>query len=419
MQLTLRTLMQAGPAQANELFTKLAETSDGALKTRERLFAELKAELEQHADLEEQHLFPVLRKHAETKELVVGAIKDNKELRGQLAELDALPKNDETFLAKLSELRKTFRQHARDETKELLPAVQKALSEEQVQGVTEKMEAGLAEAEQVRHDQAEERRAAARQEREQAEAQAQPERKRQEQADAQAREHEAAEREREAVARRTREAAQQTAEAVVRTAEVAGESARQITRSVTEGAQRVATAAAAAAPTTGFLFWDMMFGMSGLQPGRSAANRGADASQADTGARDISGEEQVIPLAEEVLTVGTRKVSSGTTRVRRYIVETPVEQQVTLVRERVVVERRRPVTDAVTGEALTELTVEVTETDEVPVVGKTVRLKEEVVVRTERTEHVETVRDTVRQEEVEIEHTDAKRPARVRMPARA
>ncbi len=90
-----------------------------------------------------------------------------------------------------------------------------------------------------------------------------------------------------------------------------------------------------------------------------------------------------------------------------------------LVRERVVVERRRPVTDTVTGEMLTELTIEVTETDEVPVVGKTVRLKEEVVVRTERTERVETVRDTVRQDEVEIEHADAKRPARQRVPARA
>jgi hypothetical protein len=53
MHLTLRTLMQAGPAKANELFARLAETSDGALKTRERLFAELKAELETHADLEE------------------------------------------------------------------------------------------------------------------------------------------------------------------------------------------------------------------------------------------------------------------------------------------------------------------------------------------------------------------------------
>ena len=53
-----------------------------------------------------------------------------------------------------------------------------------------------------------------------------------------------------------------------------------------------------------------------------------------------------------------------------------------------------------------------------PVVGKTMRLKEEIVVRTERTEHVETVRDTVRHDEVDIEHAGAKRPARLRAPAR-
>ncbi len=408
--MTLRTLMQAGPAKANDLFTRLAETSDGALKTREKLFAELKGELEAHTKLEEQHLFPVLRKHAETKELVAGAIKDNKELHAALAELDALPKNDEAFLSKVSDLRKAFRQHARDEAKELLPAVQKALSEEQVQGIAEKMEASLAEAEQAKHDQEEEKRANARREREQVELQAQQEasaeQERQEQAEAKARQEKAAERERQAVAHRAREAAVQTTEAVVRTAEVAAEGARQVTRSVTEGAQRVA-AASTSPLTTGFMFWDMMLGMSGLQPGRSAASRGADASQAGA-----SGQEQVIPLAEEVLTVSTRKVSSGTARIRRYVIETPVEKQVTLVRERVVVERRRPATDAATGETLTELTIEVTETDEVPVVGKTVRLKEEVVVRTERSERVETVRDTVRQDEVEIEHADAKRAAR-------
>ena len=168
--MTLRTLMQAGPAKANELFTRLAETSGTAVRTRERLFAELKGELEAHTDLEEQHLFPVLRKHAEAKELVAGAIRDNKELRAALAELEVLPKNDETFLAKLAELRRTFRQHARDEKKELLPAVQKALSEEQVQGITDKMETSLAEAEQTKQDQAEERRASARHEREQARA---------------------------------------------------------------------------------------------------------------------------------------------------------------------------------------------------------------------------------------------------------
>src|SRR4051812_24610333 len=121
--------MLAGPTKANELFARLAETSDGALKTRERLFAELKTELETHVALEEQHLFPVLRKHAEAKEIVAAAIKDNRELRAQIAELDTLPKNDEAFVAKLAELKRAFRQHARDESKELLPAVQRALSE--------------------------------------------------------------------------------------------------------------------------------------------------------------------------------------------------------------------------------------------------------------------------------------------------
>src|SRR3954468_22013132 len=170
--MSLRTLMQAGPAKANELFAKLSETSDGAVKTRDKLFAELKAELELHISLEEQHLFPILRRNAETKDLVAEAIKDNKELRAKLAELEALPKNDEAFPERLKELQKTFRQHARDEKRELLPAVQQALSEAQVQAVVDKIEAGVAEADKARQDEIEARRLKARQEREEAERQA-------------------------------------------------------------------------------------------------------------------------------------------------------------------------------------------------------------------------------------------------------
>jgi iron-sulfur cluster repair protein YtfE (RIC family) len=168
--MTLRTLMRAGPAKANELFARLSETTDGAVKTRGKLFAELKSELELHISLEEQHLFPILRRNAETKGLVAEAIKDNKELRAKLVELDALPKDDETFYERLKELQKSFRQHARDEKRELLPAVQRALSDEQVQGIVEKIEAGVAEAEQAKQDELGERRAKARQEREQQEA---------------------------------------------------------------------------------------------------------------------------------------------------------------------------------------------------------------------------------------------------------
>ena len=173
----------------------------------------------------------------------------------------------------------------------------------------------------------------------------------------------------------------------------ADESAKQVVQSAAEGAQRMARA-----PTsTGSVLWDAMFDMWSAPLGRSVA-RPSDIQRS-------SQAEEIIPLAEETLIVGKQTVTSGTTTVRRVVVETPVEQQVSLYDEKVIVERRRPVTDAATGETLTELTIEMIESSEVPVVGKSVKVREEVVVRRERTSRVETVRDTVRRDEIEIEQS--------------
>jgi len=238
--LTLRTLTQAGAAKANELFTTLSETSDGALKTREKLFAELKTELNRHADLKQQHLFPALKKHADTKELVAAAASGIEEVRAKLAELDALPKNHETFLANVVELRKLFRQHVRNETKELLPAVQKALGEEQVQELTEKIESSLAEAERTKHDDVGKKRAAAQQEGARAEQERQ-------QAEQRAQQEAAAKQKQQEAERRAREAALQIAAAETRTVEIVSESAPEAAWSVTENDQDVATGVLGAA----------------------------------------------------------------------------------------------------------------------------------------------------------------------------
>ena len=370
--MTLRSLMR--PAKANELFAKLSETSDGAVKTRERLFAELKADLEFHTSLEEQHLFPVLRRNPETKDLVADAIRDNKELRAKVAELDGMAKNDAIFSERLSELQKVFRQHARDR-KELLPAVQLALSEEQVQGVTDKMEAGIAGAEQAKQDEAEERRAKARQEREEAEFIARQAELR-EQQDARVR----------AQARQIADAALKPVAAM---AKAVDEAARQT--NATLGAEAGRTQFPALGLTNMFL-WPWLTPM----------------QNGSTKARGVSGMEEVILLGEEVLEVGKRTENRGTVRIRRFVVETPIERQVTLQSERVVVERRRPVSDKVTGEILTEVTVEIVETEEVPTVEKRLRLREEIVVRTERAQRIETVKETVRRDEVEIQQPSRK-----------
>jgi uncharacterized protein (TIGR02271 family) len=118
-----------------------------------------------------------------------------------------------------------------------------------------------------------------------------------------------------------------------------------------------------------------------------------------------------IPLSEEELAVGKRAINRGTTRLRRFVVETPVEEHVSLRDETVSVERR-PITDArpVSEADFTVKVIEMTETDEEAVVSKTARVKEEVVVRRAANERTETVRDTVRREDVEItKEPDAER----------
>ena len=116
-----------------------------------------------------------------------------------------------------------------------------------------------------------------------------------------------------------------------------------------------------------------------------------------------AGDKEVLALSEEQLAVGKRLVNRGTSRIRRFVVETPVEEAVTLRSESVSIERRPVAAGTKPSDAtFTDRTIEVAETDEEAVVSKTARVKEEVVINKAATERVETVRDTVRHEDVEI-----------------
>jgi stress response protein YsnF len=111
---------------------------------------------------------------------------------------------------------------------------------------------------------------------------------------------------------------------------------------------------------------------------------------------------EVIPLGEEVLNVGTRVVPGETTVIRREVVEAPVERQVKLRQERVIVERRPAGAARSTDDVLTNKVSEMTDTTEVPVVWKSTHVREEVVLRKEVTEQLETVRDVVRRDSVQV-----------------
>jgi uncharacterized protein (TIGR02271 family) len=123
-------------------------------------------------------------------------------------------------------------------------------------------------------------------------------------------------------------------------------------------------------------------------------------------------EQATIPVVEEQLRVGTRVVQSGGVRIFSRTREIPVEERVQLREERATVTRRptdRPVSDQ--DRPFEEKSFEVLESREEPVVGKTARVVEEVVVGKETRQREERVHDSVRKTEVEVQQA-AEHPTR-------
>jgi len=120
-------------------------------------------------------------------------------------------------------------------------------------------------------------------------------------------------------------------------------------------------------------------------------------------------EEEHIPLVEEELRVGKREVARGGARVRSYVQERPVHEQVSLREEHVSVERR-PVDQPLgrgdldrNSDMLRDRTIEMTETAEEAVVGKEARVREELVLKKTAEQRTEQIDETVRRTEVEVD----------------
>jgi stress response protein YsnF len=116
-------------------------------------------------------------------------------------------------------------------------------------------------------------------------------------------------------------------------------------------------------------------------------------------------EQQVLPIPKEELRIGKRQVQSAKTyRVSTTVVEVPVEEQVNLRAETVVIERRPTKGTTVRGgQSFQNHVIEVHEMYEEPVIGKVITQAEEMVIYKTLSERTATVRETVRQTRVNVE----------------
>jgi len=116
----------------------------------------------------------------------------------------------------------------------------------------------------------------------------------------------------------------------------------------------------------------------------------------------------VLRLAEEQLNVGKEMVKTGETRVRRFVTEREVAQDISLHEEHAQI-MRRVVSDpnSIVDVDWADRTIHVVETAEHALVSKSARVVEEVELSKIGSDHVETVHEKLRRQQVEIERVGA------------
>jgi len=115
-------------------------------------------------------------------------------------------------------------------------------------------------------------------------------------------------------------------------------------------------------------------------------------------------ERDTFPVVQEELEVGKREVETGRLRVFSRPTERSVSETVNLHEEHAQIERHA-VDRVATPADLAPRTVEIRETEEVPVVAKTARVVEEVSVAKQGTDRTEVINETLHGNEVEVERS--------------
>jgi len=141
-------LLKKDHATVKALFKQFEAAGDRAGQKKQRLFDEIKTELDVHAAIEEEIFYPAMQevRSKEVKDLVLEALEEHKVVKTLLAQIAALRPSDEKFDAKVKVLQENVEHHADEEEKEMFPQAKKQLSDEKRKDLGKQMEARKARA---------------------------------------------------------------------------------------------------------------------------------------------------------------------------------------------------------------------------------------------------------------------------------
>ena len=133
-------LLKADHEKVAGILETIEETTERAVKGRDELFARLKAELDLHAMIEEEILYPALEETEEAREITLEAYEEHRLVKQLLAELEAEPKDTEEWTAKFTVLKENIEHHVEEEEGEMFKKARQALSEEEIETLGDRLQ---------------------------------------------------------------------------------------------------------------------------------------------------------------------------------------------------------------------------------------------------------------------------------------
>ena len=132
------SLLKADHRKVAELFERLEKTSG---KRKLEVFAQIKAELDLHALIEEKVFYPALEKPEETHDLTLEAYEEHKQVKSLLRQLSRARPANEEWQAKAKVLQENVEHHVDEEENELFKKADAALSDEEIEELGHRLEA--------------------------------------------------------------------------------------------------------------------------------------------------------------------------------------------------------------------------------------------------------------------------------------
>ncbi len=124
--------LQKDHKEVQDILAKLLETSDGSVKSREKIFLQLKQELIPHMKSDDELFYPLLIKNKESAELGMEAMEEHHVAETVLKELDQLSKNEKNWKAKASVFSELVKHHIEEEEDEVFKSAEKMLDKDEL-----------------------------------------------------------------------------------------------------------------------------------------------------------------------------------------------------------------------------------------------------------------------------------------------